>query len=193
MFLSAALLLLWAPTTAAPKLVSPNASTVTNAKSEPAKLAAVQPSLPDAPIAKASDESSSASDSSPEVSAPAIQPFLGAPAKPVVERPEPTATQKKLWYTFMAVGHGAAVFDAWSTRRAISANDGTEGDPLLRPFAHSNAIYAATQISPAVMDFLGRRMMTSSHPMLRRFWWVPQVAGASFSFSAGAHNYSLTQ
>jgi hypothetical protein len=43
------------------------------------------------------------------------------------------------------------------------------------------------------MDYVGRRMMTSSHPTLRRFWWVPQVAGAGFSFSAGMHNYVLTQ
>ena len=40
------------------------------------------------------------------------------------------------------------------------------------------------------MDYLGRRMMTSSHPTLRRFWWVPQVAGAGFSFGSGMHNYN---
>jgi hypothetical protein len=93
----------------------------------------------------------------------------------------------------MAVGHSAAAFDAYSTRRALSGNYGTEGNPLLRPFAHSNAIYAATQVSPAVMDYVGRRMMTSGHPTLRKFWWVPQVAGAGFSFGAGMHNYALTQ
>ena len=56
-------------------------------------------------------------------------------------------------------GSGAAAFDAWSTRRAISEGYGTEANPLLRPFSHSNAMYAATQVSPLVMDFIGKRMM----------------------------------
>jgi len=91
----------------------------------------------------------------------------------------------------MATGHGAAAFDAWATRRAVSGNYGTETNPLLRPFSHSNAMYAATQVSPAIMDFLGHRMMTSRNSTLRRLWWVPQLAGASFSFSAGMHNYNV--
>ncbi len=49
----------------------------------------------------------------------------------------------------VAASSGAAAFDAWTTRRAVSGGYGVERDPLLRPFAHSNAIYAATQVSPA--------------------------------------------
>jgi hypothetical protein len=99
--------------------------------------------------------------------------------------------QRKIWYGLIATSHGAAAFDAWSTRRALSTDTGVEEDPLLRPFAHSNALYAATQVSPAVMDYIGHRMMTSNHPLLRRFWWIPQTAGASFSLGAGIHNYRL--
>jgi hypothetical protein len=106
-----------------------------------------------------------------------------------VDRPVESPRQRKIWYSLMAAGHGAAAFDAWSTRRAVSGGYGTEGDPLLRPFAHSGAMYAATQVSPAIMDFIGRRMMTSNHGLMRRFWWVPQAAGAGFSFGAGIHNY----
>ena len=133
------------------------------------------------------------SEATAESSSIAIKPFSNSAIKPVMERPLPTPRQQKLWYTFMAVGHSAAAFDAYSTRRALSGNYGTESNPMLRPFAHSNAIYAATQVSPAVMDYVGRRMMTSSHPTLRKFWWVPQVAGAGFSFGAGMSNYALTQ
>ena len=182
MLLSAALLLLCMPTTDSPKSVainSPIASHISDTKP-----ATANHDLPDAPAAK------------PEVAAQpaeAIRPFSNAPIKPAVERPAPTPRQRALWYTFMAAGHGAAVFDAYSTRRALSNNAGTETDPFLRPFAHSNALYAATQVSPAVMDYIGRRMMTSSHPMLRRLWWVPQVGGASFSFGAGIHNYGLVK
>jgi hypothetical protein len=186
LLLSAALLLLWLPTTDQPK--SPTSDSPVVAKviaSDSVKDSTAHPALPDAPIAK--------SEATAESSSIAIKPFSNSALKPAMERPVPTPRQQKLWYTFMAVGHSAAAFDAYSTRRAISGNYGTEGNPLLRPFSHSNAIYAATQVSPAVMDYVGRRMMTSSHPTLRRFWWVPQVAGASLSFGAGMHNYSLTQ
>ena len=179
MLLSAALLLLWLPAaTDSPATAKPVAS-------ESSKNSAARSAFPDAPIAK------------PEVTAEsssiAVKPFSNSAIKPATERPVPTPRQQKLWYTFMAVGHSAAAFDAYSTRRAVSGNYGTESNPLLRPFAHSNAMYAATQVSPAVMDYVGRRMMTSSHPTLRKFWWVPQVAGAGFSFGTGMHNYALTQ
>ena len=185
MVLSAALLLLWLPAGDSPKTMASDSAATPKAALETRASSPSKAELPEAPIAKV-DESSESSSAS-------IQPFSSAPIKPAFERPVPTPRQQKLWYTFMAAGHGAAAFDAWSTRKAISGNYGTEGDPFLRPFAHSNAIYAATQVSPAVMDYLGRRMMTSSHPTLRRFWWLPQVAGASFSFASGMHNYSLTQ
>jgi hypothetical protein len=41
------------------------------------------------------------------------------------------------------------------------------------------------------MDFLGKRMMVSQHPLLRKFWWLPQTAGASLSFVSGAHNVGV--
>ncbi len=185
MLLSAALLLLWIPASDSAKPVATDAPNASNAVSEGSKPSITRTELPNAPIAK-----TDAAATSGDPSAPAFPP---AAIKPAVDRRAPTPRQEKLWYTFMAAGHGAAAFDAWSTRRAISGNYGTESDPFMRPFSHSNAIYAATQVSPAVMDYLGRRMMTSSHPMLRRFWWVPQVAGAGFSFGSGMHNYNLVQ
>ncbi|HET7106050.1 MAG TPA: hypothetical protein VFI38_04515 [Candidatus Acidoferrum sp.] len=186
MLLSAALLLMWLPNSDAAKPAptdSPAASKT--AASDSSKDSAARPALPDAPIAK--------SEATAESSSIAIKPFSNAALKPVMERPRLTPRQQKLWYTFMAVGHSAAAFDAYSTRRALSGNYGTETNPLLRPFAHSNSLYAATQVSPVVMDYVGRRMLTSSHPTLRKFWWVPQVAGAGFSFGVGMHNYALTQ
>ena len=186
MLLSAALLLMWLPSSEATKpAANDSPAAAKTVASDSSKDSAARPALPDAPIAK--------SEATAEPNSIAIKPFSNSAIKPAMERPLPTPRQQKLWYTFMAVGHSAAAFDAYSTRRALSGNYGTEGNPLLRPFAHSNAIYAATQVSPAVMDYVGRRMMTSSHPSLRKFWWVPQVAGAGFSFGAGMHNYALTQ
>ncbi|HEY1924958.1 MAG TPA: hypothetical protein VGG58_06875 [Candidatus Acidoferrum sp.] len=118
----------------------------------------------------------------------------GAPhrgVKAAIERPTETPTQRKLWYTLAFTGSSAAVFDAWSTRRAISGAYGVEGNPMLRPFSHSNAMYAATQVSPLVMDFIGKRMMTSRHHWMRSLWWLPQSAGTSVSVYAGVHNTRL--
>lgn len=117
------------------------------------------------------------------------QPF--EPVRPARPRPGETRRQRVMWYGLMAVGHGAASFDAWSTRLAISSGHAQEANPFLKPFANSNAIYAATQVSPAFMDFVGKRMMISQNPWVRKLWWVPQVAGTSVSFVAGAHNIGV--
>jgi len=111
--------------------------------------------------------------------------------KSATSRPVETSMQRKLWYTLSITGSGAAAFDAWSTRRAISSGYGVEANPLLRPFSHSNAMYAATQVSPLVMDFIGKRMMTSHRQWMRSLWWVPQSAGTSMSLYAGVHNTHL--
>lgn len=121
-------------------------------------------------------------------------PVAGAPLRGVkvaIERPAETPTQRKLWYALAVTSSSAAVFDAWSTRRAISGGYGVEGNPMLRPFSHSKAMYAATQVSPLVMDFIGKRMMTSRHPWMRSLWWLPQSAGTSMSVYAGVHNTHL--
>jgi hypothetical protein len=151
-------------------------------------------SLPDAPVAKAltnsnSDDAiagSAAASVSPAIQ-PSSNPFLRTAGEAALESPR----DRGIWYGLMAVSHGAAAFDAYSTRRAISGNYGVEGNPLLRPFSHSSAIYAATQVSPAIMDYMGHRMLRSHHTLIRRFWWLPQTAGGSLSLGAGIHNYRL--
>jgi hypothetical protein len=149
--------------------------------------------LPSAPEAKVKSDAEIAASS--EVIEPGYT--LAQPARPLVgvkvsvNRPYETGAKRKLWYALSFSGSGAAAFDAWSTRRAISGGYGTEANPLLRPFAHSGAMYAATQVSPLVMDFVGKRMMVSQHKWLRNMWWLPQSAGTSFSLYAGVHNTRL--
>jgi hypothetical protein len=157
----------------------------------PQPTSSTKSKLPDVPAPKVEGSGGTDASASAEGIGPGTQPFLNSPIKPALDRPVESSRQRKIWYSLMAAGHGAAAFDAWSTRRAISRGYGTEGDPLLRPFAHSGAMYAATQVSPAIMDFIGRCMMTSNHSLMRRFWWVPQAAGAGFSFGAGVHNYRV--
>jgi hypothetical protein len=143
----------------------------------------VASSLPSAPTPKLK------ADLEPVTANPAAQPFQ--PMRPVFTRPRETPRQRKIWYGLMIAGSSGAAFDAWSTHRAVAGGYGQEANPFLRPFAHSNAIYAATQVSPAFMDFLGKRMIMSQHGWVRKMWWLPQTAGASFSFAAGAHNVGV--
>jgi len=111
--------------------------------------------------------------------------------KPATTESYETPRQRKIWYGLIAASTGAAALDAWTTRRAINGGYGVENDPIQRPFAHSGAIYATTQITPLIMDYVGHRMMRSSHPWVRRAWWVPQAASASVSLGAGIHNYRM--
>jgi hypothetical protein len=123
----------------------------------------------------------------------AVQPHggpLAASMISVLELQADVRRQKRTWYMLAAVEHGAATFDAWSTRRAI-ANGGQEMNPLMRPFAHSGAIYAATQAGPLLFDYLGKRMMMSRSSKLRRIWWLPQMASTASSFICGVHNLGV--
>ena len=143
----------------------------------------VTAALPSAPEPKVKSEAEPASLGS------AAEPFTLARAK--IQRPGESPRQRKMWYGLVAAGHAAAGFDAWSTRRAVSSGQGQEANPFLKPFANSNAIYAAIQVSPAFMDFLGKRLMVSQNPRIRKFWWLPQTAGASVSLLAGRHNLGI--
>ena len=158
-------------------------------------------SLPSMPVAKskfdAAGDGVSASITPSAAGAEAVQPPRVAlsmqPAKAAYTRPRETRNQRIAWSTLAVTGHGAAAFDAYSTRRVLSGNYGMEGNPLLRPFAHSNALYVATQVSPAVMDLIGKRMMVSQNRWVRRLWWLPQAAGSGFSIGAGVHNMGVVR
>jgi hypothetical protein len=152
--------------------------------------------LPSAPAPKNVADSAATGESSslspePIQPVPPVQP--ANPPKFAIRTRMETPNQKVAWIGLSVLGHGTAAFDAYSTRKAISGGYGSESNPLLRPFAHSNALYAATQVSPAFMDFLGHKMMTNHRPWVRKMWWVPQAAGAGLSFSAGMHNMSLVK
>ncbi|HKN75680.1 MAG TPA: hypothetical protein VJW94_10920 [Candidatus Acidoferrum sp.] len=165
-----------------------------------AKDSSSSKALPSAPDPKIKTDSEIAADSnaagvSPAPAAqpvaPGSAPLAVRPGKPAFNPEDVSERQKKAWYALIFASSGAAAFDAWSTRRAVSGNYGTEGNPMLRPFSHSNAIYAATQVSPLVLDFIGRKMMTSREPLLRKMWWLPQSAGTGMSLFAGVHNVGV--
>ncbi|MHB8411850.1 MAG: hypothetical protein ACYDDI_07865 [Candidatus Acidiferrales bacterium] len=112
---------------------------------------------------------------------------------PAAFRPkiEPMERTSHLWFALSAAEHGSAAFDAWSTRRAISQGR-AEADPMMRPFAHSAAIYGAIQVVPFGLDYVARRMEHSTG-WTRHVWWVPQsLATAAYVFS-GSYNVIHTR
>jgi hypothetical protein len=178
-----------------------SAATLSAAVAADTKDAGSSPSLPSAPTPKvktdAEADGTTAGVTANVAGAGAIEPAHATlpiqPVKPAYARPRETRGQRVAWYTLAATGSGAAAFDAYSTRRALSQNAGVESNPLLRPFAHSNAMYAATQVTPAAMDFIGKRMMVSQDRWVRRMWWVPQAVELGFSIVAGVHNMGLVK
>jgi hypothetical protein len=138
-----------------------------------------------APIA---GENKDAAAYSSSVSAEPI--ILAAPIK----RRRPEAARlgvPKMWFVLGAMEHGAATFDAWSTRRNIVVGTAHETNPLMRPFANSNAMYAAVQVAPVLFDVLSKHMLHSSRAWERKTWWVPQTASTVASILSGAHNMAI--
>jgi hypothetical protein len=123
--------------------------------------------------------------------APTPRGFISA-AKPMTVSVEELQAEyhRKLmmWRGLVIASSGAATFDAWSTRRALTKYGAQELDPMLKPFAGNASLYAAVQVAPALMDYIGRKMMYSRHSWMRRTWWVPQSASFVSSMFCGAHN-----
>ena len=94
---------------------------------------------------------------------------------------------RRQWIALAIIEHGAAGFDAYSTRQAVG-HGAVEQDPLMRPFAGSPAIYLATQVGPVLFDLLARHMQHSEYPLVRRVWWLPQTLSAGVSIFSGVHN-----
>jgi hypothetical protein len=171
------------------ELIAPRATTpVAVSEVSTAPLNGSKVSTPSMPQPKANR------DADPSFADPAVpepRPFAFQPVKPAIRHHSITRNEKMAWYSLLIAEHAGAVLDAWSTRRALSGNYGREGDPLMRPFAHSGTIYIATQVTPFLMDILSRCLMTSERPWLHKLWWVPQSTMASVSFEAGIHNIGV--
>jgi hypothetical protein len=122
-------------------------------------------------------------------------PITDLPNAPIIAKPigrigVERLPSRRMWIALSVAQHGAAVFDAYTTRQAI-ASGAVEQNPLLRPFASSPAIYGATQVAPLILDYAGRRMQLSHNRLVRRMWWLPQSTGAAVSIFAGVHNMGV--
>ena len=99
--------------------------------------------------------------------------------------------KQRIWMGLGIAAHSAATFDAWTTRRAISTTGAQELNPLFKPFAGNASLYAAIQVGPLVMDYVGKKMMYSRHSWVRHMWWAPQSASFAGSLFCGVHNLGV--
>lgn len=161
-------------------------------------------SLPSAPATlAASDQPAAASDSAALPDAPVPAPAVSASATYAFVKPGKPGTvsigelraenrrNQLLWRGLAIASSGAATFDAWSTRHAITTSGAQELNPLLRPFAGNSSLYAAIQVAPFLMDYAGKKMMYSRHSWMRHTWWIPQSASFVSSIFCGAHNLAF--
>jgi hypothetical protein len=134
----------------------------------------------------------------PAIEAPVNAAFIMAkPSKPMTvsvgELLKENHRNQLIWRGLVIASSGAATFDAWSTRQAITTQGAQELDPLLKPFAGNASLYVSIQVGPAIMDFAARKMMYSRHGWVRHMWWAPQTASIVSSLFCGAHNLSYRQ
>jgi hypothetical protein len=111
------------------------------------------------------------------------------PLRPVSVRQE---YSRRNWVLLVAASSAAATWDAYTTREAIQQG-AIELDPMMKPFANSNSLYAAIQISPVVMDLVAYKMQRSENPVVHRMWWLPQALGTGVSLNAAVHNLGNTR
>src|SRR5271170_5751654 len=84
------------------------------------------PSVPDpkiktdAEIAANSNAASVTPGPAAQPVAPGSAPLAIRPGKPAFNPEDVSEREKKIWYGLIAASSGAAAFDAWSTRRAVS-------------------------------------------------------------------------
>jgi hypothetical protein len=145
--------------------------------------------LTPSPIAPVSGAPAPAALSSPSSSSAAAAFIASSPA--AMRAREQEQLRKHLWLGLSIADHSAATFDAWTTRRVISSGEGYEMDPLVRPFAGNASLYAAMQVGPLVLEYVGWRMMKSRHGWERRTWWVPQSLCAAMNLASGVHNLGV--
>ena len=139
-------------------------------------------SLPESPSAVATS-SSRVADAGVLAIEPAIRPAVVTPRR----SSEVSVPPMRTWMALAALQHGAAVFDAWSTRRAVRSG-ARELNPLVRPVANSNAVYPALQLMPLATDFVSLKMMHSRNRVVRRGGWLPQTVGIAGSTISGFIN-----
>ena len=166
-----------------------------------AKSAPTETTAAPAMVLPNSDSSAEAAPAAPAMVTPVTKPVVAAkPAhglmpllKSAVIPEDTTPFERHTWMALSLATHGAAAFDAYSTRVSIESGRGYERNPVMKPFAGSGMIYPAAQVLPFGIDYISRRMMRSDNTLLRHTWWLPQLAATAGSTWVGVRNLHVAQ
>lgn len=166
-----------------------------------AKSAATESATAPAVVLPNSDSSAEAAPAAPAMVTPVIKPVVAAKPehglmpllKSAVIPEDTTPFERHSWMALSLATHGAAAFDAYSTRVSIESGRGYERNPVMKAFAGSGMIYPAAQVLPFGIDYLSRRMMRSDNTLLRHTWWLPQLAATAGSTWVGVRNLHVAQ
>jgi hypothetical protein len=121
---------------------------------------------------------------------PVVQPLV-AVSNPTFPH-KPSARQRRAWWVLTVAQHGAATFDAWSTRKSLASGNGYERNPLMKPFADSASIYPIVHVLPLGLDYASIRMIRSRHGFFRKTWWVPQTIATAGFIWVGTRNLRVS-
>lgn len=105
---------------------------------------------------------------------------------PVLAETPPKITRAEL----LAVTslHAAGTFDAYTTHTSLCDPPpgyvGVEENPLLRPLAHSGAIYPAINFGDAVLDLW---LLKSHRPWNHKLAWISTVSMIGLHIGLGIH------
>jgi hypothetical protein len=93
-------------------------------------------------------------------------------------RPALAADHPKSFYVLSSIRMGTAIFDAWSTSRALAQHpDAREANPILRPFAaYPPALYGVMAALAGLQLWIADRRFHRGES----WQWIP-IAGATAS------------
>jgi hypothetical protein len=98
----------------------------------------------------------------------------------------------RAWLALSVAGQAATLADAKTTLDLQRAQPLTfyESDPLARPFVNlpRPAFVASVVGLTAGVSAIGWKLQRSEHPLLRRFWWAPQVAQIALNAECAIRN-----
>jgi len=92
-------------------------------------------------------------------------------------------------FLVLVLNHGAAAFDAWTTRQLVRYPGGGEANPLERPFVHSAALYFTSQPDAFLADYL---LLKHARTKTRRVIYDSVGVGITgLHFGSALHNLAL--
>ncbi len=89
----------------------------------------------------------------------------------------------------LALNHGAAILDSWSTRQVARYPGGFEANPLQKPFVHSRLLYVTSQPDAFLADYLMLRRGRTTKVQIACDALGWSITGAHLG--SGLHNTKL--